>query len=102
MKAYIYTLFGLTLSIISLILFLTLGQIYFIPLIFILPFSGACFSKTDKGRPHYINVESLDNRSQNHMQSYKCPYCGKTIHEQYPTYCPHCGNILNLQNDEYE
>ena len=96
MKAYIYTVFGLILSIISLILFLTLGQIYFIPLIFILPLSGACFSKTDKGRTHYINIEPLGNRLHNPMQGYKCPYCGKTIHEQYPTYCPHCGNILNL------
>ena len=95
MKAYIYTLIGLILSIVSLILFLTLGQIYFIPLVFILPLSGACFSKTDKGRTHYVNTEPLDKMSKNNTQSYICPYCEKMIHEQYPTYCPHCGNILN-------
>lgn len=102
MKAYIYTILGLILSTISFILFLTLGQIYFIPLIFILPLNGVCVSKRDKGGSNYLNIEPLKNKSQNNYKIYECPYCNFTIHEMYPTYCPHCGKLLNRESDSYE
>jgi uncharacterized paraquat-inducible protein A len=98
MKAYIITLIGITLSIISFILYLTVGQIYFLPLVFILPLSGTCFTKRNINDSNNLNLESIESLSQNsykvpreYYYIIKCPNCEKIINEEHPKYCPHCG-----------
>jgi hypothetical protein len=95
MKAYILTIIGITISIISLILFLTLGRMFFIPLIFILPLSGVCFTTRHKTDPGYFWVEPPEDASEPHVNMVLCPYCKRVIHEEYPRFCPHCGKLLN-------
>jgi len=101
MKAYIITLIGIILSMISLILFLTIGQIYFLPLVFILPLGGTCFTKRNRHDSNNLQLESIEPSSQRsyklprtYYYIYKCPNCEKVINEEHPRYCPHCGTEL--------